>query len=154
MSWNRTRYDECAYQKDLSQSTSPIYYTMDTTKYYNSRESVADFGIMAGNNVSVTTGNMGDLESDLYGITRQESRCPERKYLPHCQQCDDLSGVPCVGACQKTEQVSHLPAYKERIVQYAPRIDHVGYRIQYPVNPAMNVTYPPQYNPTHYVINS
>ena len=45
------------------------------------------------------------------------------------------SGVPCVGPCQKTEQLRSLPVCQEKIVQYSPRIDHVGYRVQCPVNP-------------------
>jgi hypothetical protein len=154
MSWNRTKYDQCAYRKDLSQSTSPMIYSLDPNKFYNNTNCRPNFGLIAGNNVSVTSDNMVDLESDLIGITRQASKCPERKYLPHCRHCDETSGLPCgTEGCKKTESLQHLQECK--IIDYSPRIDHIGYNIKYTqcptANGAQKMVYPPQMNPTQYV---
>jgi hypothetical protein len=152
MSWNRTKYDICAYNKDLSQSTSPINYALDPNKFYNCHDCRPELGLMSGNNVSVTGDNMVDLESDLFGITRANSKCPERKYIPHCHKCAETSGIPCqTGGCRKADNLSHLPTC--RIIQYAPRIDHVGYNIEYPqcAKHEKGMINPPQMNPTHYM---
>ena len=154
MSWNRTKYDQCAYQKELSQSTSPINYSLDPNKFYNCNDCRNNLGLLGGNNVSITRDNMVDLESDLFGITRQNSLCPERKYLPHCEQCDEVSGIPCPHeGCRKMKSLQHLPACN--IIQYAPRVDHVGFNIKYAPCPVQDkgMINPPQMNPTHYVVN-
>ena len=153
MSWNRTRYDQCAYRKGLSQSTSPIYYMLDPNKFYNCHDCRPDLGIVAGNNVSVTRHNMVDLESDLFGITRQQSRCPERKYIPHCNQCDEISGIPCgINGCPRARALQALPECK--LIHYGSRIDHVGYKIQYPKCTNQTSGYPPQMNPTQLYVKS
>jgi hypothetical protein len=148
MSWCRARDDGCAYRKQVSQSTAPINYTLDPNKFYNCNECRPDLGLMGGNNVSITQNNMVDLESDLFGITRQNSKCPERKYLPHCHKCDEISGIPCEGC--RGEQLSHLPECN--IIQYAPRIDHVGYNVAYPPCNVQHpdMVYPPQLNPIRF----
>jgi len=153
MSWNRTTYDQCAYQKKLSQSTSPINYALDPNKFYNCNDCRPDLGLLGGNNVSLVSGNMVDMESDLFNITRQNSLCPERKYIPHCEKCSENSGIPCPSGGCKYEKMQHLPECK--IIQYGPKIDHVGYNIKYPVCPVHGKSvgeFPPQRNPTHYVV--
>ena len=153
MSWNRTKYDGCAYQKELSQSTSPINYTLDGNKFYNNHECRPSFGLLAGNNVSITRENVVDLESDLFGITRQASSCPERKYLPHCDECgSDLAGIcGSKDGCKLAKSLQHLPECA--IIEYAPKINHIGYDIKYPASATQSVggqkmIYPPQINPT------
>src|SRR5439155_14809652 len=110
MSWTRSHYDQCSYQKDLSQSTSTLSYLLDPNKFYNCNDCRIEFGLLGGNNVSLTTGNMVDLESDLFNITRQLSDCPERKYLPFCEACEDnTNGMPCGSAsCKRMEALKHL----------------------------------------------
>lgn len=153
MSWNRTTYDQCAYQKKLSQSTSPINYALDPNKFYNCHDCRADFGLLGGNNVSLNQGNMVDMESDLLGITRQNSLCPERKFIPHCEKCNELSGIPCPHSGCPQSQLQHLPECK--MIQFGPKIDHVGYNIKYPACPVHGTAapeFPPQRNPTHSVV--
>lgn len=154
MSWNRAKYDSCAYNKDLSQSTSSISYLLDPNKFYNCNDCRIEFGLLGGNNTSITRKNMVDLESDLRNQTRQLSNCPERQYLPYCEACDNNEGMPCGSAsCKLQQDFKHLRACN--IVQYAPRIDHVGYDLRYPGCPSITTTsadgqkmdYPPQYNP-------
>lgn len=154
MSWSRTKYDDCAYNKTLSQSTSSINYTLDPNKFYNCKECRADFGIVGGNNVSVTRGNLVDAESELMGITRQLSQCPERKFLPHCDKCNELSGIPCGrDGCQLSNFMLHLPECN--IVDSPTHIDHVGYNIKYPkCSTAIPHKFPPQMNPTNLHVKS
>lgn len=87
MSSNRLKYDKCAYQKSLQQSTSPLDYMMYTGKYENSAKCRIEFGTVGGNGVSLYSGNLVDLESNLRGQTRQASLCPNNMYNPS-QQMD------------------------------------------------------------------
>lgn len=157
MSWNRLQYDQCAYRKDLSQSTSSLNYLLDTSKFYNCNDCQSGLGIIGGNNVSLTKSNMVDLESDLFNITRQFSTCPERKFLPTCPSCAQNGGMSCGSAdCAQRENLKHVPECENNIVRYAPRIDHVGYSLNYKGGcPVRNVSsingqpmvHPPQLNP-------
>jgi len=96
MSSNRLMYDTCAYEKNLNQSTGPFAYSMYTGKYENCAKCRIELGQVGGNGVSVFSGNLVDLESDLRGQTRPASLCPKNKYQPMCkspnQKCD---GLPC-----------------------------------------------------------
>ena len=86
MSSNRLSYDECAYKKNLQQSTSPLEYTMYTGKFENSAKCRIEFGVVGGNGVSLYSGNLVDLESDLRGQTRIASDCPSKMYHPPKEQ--------------------------------------------------------------------
>lgn len=59
-------------------------YMLIPEKFYHPAISRNALGLVGGNEVSVISGNMVDLESDLFGITRDLSRCPSRKYYPSC----------------------------------------------------------------------
>ena len=157
MSWSRNKFDQCAYQKDLSQSTSPINYSLDPNKFYNCSDCRIEFGIIGGNDVSITQGNMVDLESDLKNITRQYSKCPERQYVPYCEACEDNGGLPCGShACKRQEKLRHLPSCN--IIQQPIKVDHVGYDLKYPGCPVNNVRsidgqemkHPPHMNPVQW----
>ena len=144
--WARTKSDLCAYNKEISQSTAPYYYTLDPNKFYNRNDCRVDLGVVGGNNVSLTKSNMVDKESDLFGINRPNSKCPERKFLP-LPYGDELSGIQ----TPFHEPVDHLREC--RMIDYAPRINNVGYRINYPrcARPPQGGVFPPQMNPTHWV---
>jgi len=80
MSSNHLIYDTCAYQKDLSQSVNPLSYQLNPAKYNSCKQCRMQLGLVGGNNVSIIRGNLVDLESDLQGITRANSNCPQLKY--------------------------------------------------------------------------
>ena len=82
MSSNRLSYDACAYKKTLQQSTGPLDYMLYTGKYENCAKCRIEFGVVGGNGVSLFTGNLVDLESDLRGQTRLASLCPTTMYTP------------------------------------------------------------------------
>lgn len=93
MSFNRLRYDTCAYKQFLDQSTGVGAYQLYGGKYNHCSECRMELGIVGGNDVSLYSGNLVDLESDLRGQTRAASQCPSHKYQPTCRQpCD--SGLP------------------------------------------------------------
>lgn len=57
-------------------------YTMIPQKFYHPNQSRNALGLLGGNEVSMATGNLVDVESDLRSITRDLSRDPKRKYQP------------------------------------------------------------------------
>ena len=103
MSSNRLKYDKCAYEKSLQQSTSQIDYLLYNGKYENCAKCRIEFGLVGGNGVSLFSGNLVDLESDLRGQTRIASQCPNTMYKP--------SEVP--------EQLVHQPSCQ---IQYYPKV--------------------------------
>lgn len=84
MSFNRLNYDTCAYKQDLAQSVGTLGYVLYPGRYENNSKSRIEFGIVAGNDVSLIKGNMVDLESDLRNQTRLASRCPPLHYQSPC----------------------------------------------------------------------
>ena len=96
MSHCRTSYDKCSYKKKLEESRGPFDYVMYQGKFQNSSKCRMEFGIMAGNEVSMS-GNLVDLESELRGQNNVLSGCmdysfDERKYpkkhLPTCKMAN------------------------------------------------------------------
>ncbi len=59
-------------------------YTMVPQKFYHPSSARNALGLIGGNDVSLASGNLVDLESDLRNITRDLSRCPSRQYQPSC----------------------------------------------------------------------
>ena len=109
MSSNRLMYDTCAYSKKMQESTSPLNYTLYPGKFENCSKCRIELGTTGGNGVSLFSGNLVDLESDLRGQTRQNSLCPKYKYQPRCSDYSAVSGLPC-GDFNKQEKLIHQPA--------------------------------------------
>jgi len=97
MSSNRLSYDACAYQKTLQQSTGPMEYMLYPGKFENTAKCRIEFGVNGGNAVSLFSGNLVDLESELRGQTRLNSLCPSTMYNPNEQKQMPLVHQP---ACQ------------------------------------------------------
>lgn len=57
-------------------------YTLLPEKFYHPNASRNALGLVGGNEVSVASGNLVDLESDMFNITRDASRAPARQYQP------------------------------------------------------------------------
>lgn len=137
MSFNRLTYDDCAYASTLRENQNVLHYNLNSNKFYNCNEQRVDFGLLGGNNVSQSTQNLVDLESDLRNQTRLNSLCPSRKYLPKCDPatCGRKQGLPC-GGCQP--RMYHLPA--SQLIDYRPRYNNKGYTLNNkgcPGNPTM-----------------
>ena len=84
MSSNRLIYDTATYKNKLLENTNSINYSLYTGKYNNSAKCRIEFGLVGGNGVSLYSGNLVDLESDLRGQTRKASLAPSEKYHPKC----------------------------------------------------------------------
>lgn len=117
MSSNRLMYDNCAYKKRLQESTGSYSYSMYTGKFDNSSKCRIELGQVGGNGVSLYSGNLVDLESDLRGQTRSASLCPSKKYHPECVvkpngRCS--LGLP----CNQTKELIHQPSCQ--MVTYPP----------------------------------
>ena len=78
MSSTRSKSENCSYAKDLQESTSPLEYNLSKFKYENCKQ--CPVGSFTNN---LPFGPKTDVESELYGLTRQQSRCPDKKYNPN-----------------------------------------------------------------------
>ena len=79
MSSNRLIYDTCAYQKEMAKQCDQLTYILDPTKHYQEEPCRPELGIVGGNSVSIVKGNLVDLETDLRGLTRYNTRCQLQK---------------------------------------------------------------------------
>ena len=77
------------FQND-TQNGALLGYTMIPDKFYTKKPCRNALGLVGGNEVSITN-SMVDLESDLRGITRPNTRCNSRQYNPECH----LGGGAC-----------------------------------------------------------
>lgn len=109
MSSTRLPYDTCAYKERITESTAPLDYSLYTGKFENCTKCRVELGIVGGNNVSLFSGNLVDLESDLRGQTRPASLCSSMKYHPKCEpNPNSTDGLPCSGSQQYS--LNHQPA--------------------------------------------
>lgn len=72
----RLSSDCCAYNLRVKESTNPLEYRMYSGKYVNDNRCRYD------NKVPDTRYDVVEWESELRGITRPASLCPEKKYIP------------------------------------------------------------------------
>lgn len=82
MSSNRLIYDADAYSKAIQESTAPSDYMLYTGKFENCAKCRIEFGAVGGNGVSLFSGNLVDLESELRGQNRIASLNPATMYNP------------------------------------------------------------------------
>lgn len=81
-SFNRLRYDKCAYEKEVAQSTGPFGYQMYSGKYENCQKCV----INDNNNWKPFDNEIIERENELRGISRKASNCAQFKYNPSCDR--------------------------------------------------------------------
>jgi hypothetical protein len=91
--WNRIGSTDMATVRD-EQSLGMFAYTQLPVKFENPNKCRNALGLVGGSEVSNISGNLVDLESDLLGITRVQSKCIARQYQPACalgggQGCPD-----------------------------------------------------------------
>lgn len=82
MSFNRLQYDVCNYKQELGDNVSVLGYLLDPVKYNHCTPCRSELGLVGGNNVSQPKGNLVDLENDLLGINRGQSRCAITRFIP------------------------------------------------------------------------
>lgn len=75
---NRTMYDNCAYQKNLYESTSPLDFILYQGKFENCNKCVYDkFWVPY---------QLVDIETELRNQNRPLSQCDQFKYSPNCRK--------------------------------------------------------------------
>jgi hypothetical protein len=132
MSSNRLMYDTCAYKKNITESVYSGNYALYAGKYQHCAKCRIELGQNSGREssrdgwgVSVPTGNLVDLESDLRGQTRQNTHCQTKKFQPNCKpdsKCQ--SGLPC-GCDQpnmKNKDSCNIVKYRKRTQVALPKL--------------------------------
>ena len=127
MSYNRLRYDQCAYKKELDQSVGPLAYMLYPGRYENCSKCRHEFGLLGGTAVSHIKGNLVDLETDLRGQTRRTTKCPSKLYqnpcpkgnINNCQPGNiNIMADPSQTARQIETEMLHLPSCQ--MIRYRP----------------------------------
>ena len=90
--WTRIGATEGGNVRD-QQSADAYSYVLIPEKWENPNKCRNALGMVGGSEVSHISGNIVDLESDLFGITRPQSKCNSKQYVPSCalggKQCPD-----------------------------------------------------------------
>lgn len=136
MSFNRLIYDNCSYEHQLHENVGTLAYVMDPSKFEHCNKCRMELGILGGSNVSHIKGNLVDLESDLRGTTRIQSKCPDLKYQNPCPNQD-------MNNCQpKQITIKAGPSNSKRVIntnlQHLPSCQMINYN-PIPLPPALNV---------------
>lgn len=111
MSFNRLSYDSCSYKQDLAENVSYLGYMLDPSRYEHCSKCRPEHGIVGGTAVSHARGNLVDLENNLFGIDRPNTRCASFKHIP--------SDEPVVQGKEYIKPVCH-PAVDTRPVHLKP----------------------------------
>jgi len=153
MAFTRSLYDDCTQQVNTAQMTSIYGFQMDPVKYYNCNQARVPMGILGGNSISITTGNMVDMESSLRGQDIKLSQCPSKQRQASCLGCDQPnSGMPCASSC-RLDTKTHLNEVKFFDLPARPTSN--GINVSYPSCPASTVrTTRPPINDTYSVSGS
>ena len=114
--FTRLQYDNCAYQKTLTESTDPLKYYLFEKKY----ENCGKCGVKE--NGFYRPFDLVDEESELKGITRANSKCPQRKYNPSCKK-----GPNCTSTYDKSVPVVYAPEVCPIVHNNIPRMVTPGY---------------------------
>jgi len=84
MSWNRNRFDTCSYAYQLAETIGPGVYQLTRPDNQaipvlpkDPRFIAQSSGVSISKNTSLI-----DIDSELIGISRNLSDCPDRKYMP------------------------------------------------------------------------
>ncbi len=81
--WNRIGSTDMTTVRD-QQSQDIFSYTQIPAKFEHPQKCRNALGLVGGSEVSNISGNIVDLESELLGITRSQSKCIARQYQPAC----------------------------------------------------------------------
>ena len=100
--WSRTKYDQDYVEKDLKQSIAPVIYTLDPIYTERCRPCLIDEpGWIGKQGVSYDSSKpLVDTESDLFNISRIQSRNPSHKYIPPCITSNCIGVMNDCNQCQ------------------------------------------------------
>ena len=109
MSFNRNTYDMCSYKYQLAESAGSGIYQLTRPNNVCEPCLPKDPRIIAQNQgVSISKNtSLIDIDSELIGLSRNLSDCPDRKYIPNQSSsfhCGAQSGKVRNG-CSKTDKL-------------------------------------------------
>lgn len=116
---NRPIYDNCAYQKRLHESTSPLAYRLYFGAQENCNKCVYD--------QFYTRYQLVDIETELKNQSRPLSQCDQFKYSPNCR----ASGL-CLSTFDKNVPVVLAPEICPVVFNNIPRQTHTGFNLPNP----------------------
>jgi len=118
MSFNRLKYDNCEVKKYNQESTGPGDYLYNTpimcNNCYNDNPRIVNqkTGVSMNSHVDwrFYSGPV-DVESELFNINRQASRCPSKSYVPNCDpnDCNDQGEICGAGVSESCSQKGKDP---------------------------------------------
>jgi len=111
MSLTSTSYDNCAYKKNLQQSTGVLTHIIDENRYVNNNQCRSSIIGIHQNNPVNTNINI-DVENDLFGLTRRLTKCPKTK------------NKFCKSTGPKCDTKSNLQKCKTNIINYKPKWEY------------------------------
>lgn len=111
---NRGIYDNCAYEKQLYESTAPLAYNLYQGAYENCNKCLYD--------KFWTPYQLVDIETELKNISRPLSNCDQFKYSPSCKR----SGL-CLSTFDKRVPVVPAPEVCPIVYNNIPRYTSPGY---------------------------
>lgn len=130
MSFTKTKYDECAYKKDLNQSCSVLEHVIEKNRYIHEKQCRHDeIGILQKNSVGsyiLPNVDIVDVESDLYGLTRPNTRCPNLKYNKN-NECQNTNCTKSNSTCPPC--IKHVDTHKsctEPLIKYNEKVNYVS----------------------------
>jgi hypothetical protein len=116
--FNRLKYDNCAYQKTLYESTSPSLYRLYEGNFENKDKCVND------NNNFWRPFDLVDIETELKGLYRPGTKCPQFKYSPACTKSST-----CTSTFDKSVPIVLAHEVCPIVTNNIPKIKNVGYEI-------------------------
>lgn len=113
---NRLIYDNCAYQKKLYESTTPLDYSLYQGKFENCNKCLHDR--------FWTPYQLVDIETELRNQNRPLSKCDQFKYNPNCKK----SSI-CISTFDKNVPVVLAPEVCPIVYNNIPKRTSVGYKV-------------------------
>ena len=101
MSYNRLRYDDCAYKENLKDNKSTEKYSF----FFNKFENRKCFNSTLPNTVSLVDRTV--TESELHGLNRLTSRCTTKKFSPVTNSYKNPKFIP-NRVCDNAYRLPHI----------------------------------------------
>lgn len=110
MSFDRLKYDSCAYRHQLNESIGPGEYQLDTNNMCEPCFMVSPSVNVGRFGAALCDRNLIDVDSEMIGITRRASLCPSQKYLPQAEPfCKTKPLKDCNGLDSEPTKLSNPP---------------------------------------------
>ena len=116
-SFNRLKDDRCASQKELYESTAPLQHMLYEGKYENC-------GKCTHEGKFYRPFDLVDVETELLGINRPNSRCPQFKYNPNRK-----SSKYGISTFDASIPVALNPVVCPVVFNNIPKLTHPGYQV-------------------------